>query len=401
MSSSRVASLAAFALACATASCAALLGFERLSGDETDGGVAEAGEDAPGVDAGGREGGACTELGVPAPPANAEPGDVPPVLGALRLLDFGLEVGGVRPEVPGLNLDLTCSVDIASSSCTTKLLPTTFETHAKDKSPTGIDNAGFSLIEYLSRLSDVLSAKSFNDGLQAGLYGAVLRVQGWNGLPDDDSVQVEVFPAIGFERNGDGGTKPAFDEHDEWKLDSRFQLGGVLEASTIKSDRAWVNGGRAVARFKEVTLLLMLSDDPKPFEVRMTDAVLSATIGTDASGKRALRDGVVAGRWKTSDFLGQVRTIYLADSNGLVDTTLCDKVPGATLIYNGVKTTVCDGRDIRSDSEDNKGLPCDAVSAAARVEAYAIDNLGTFEASVDGGGRCEDPAVPLGDDCPP
>ncbi|MBX3260632.1 MAG: hypothetical protein KIS78_21910 [Labilithrix sp.] len=401
MPSRRAASFAAFALACASASCAALLGFERLSADDLDGGVAEAGPDGPEEVDAGDEGGPCRELGVPGPPADAAPGDVPPVLGALRLLDFGLEVDGGRPQIPGLNLDLTCSVDVASSSCTTKLLPTTFETHAKDKSATGIDNAGFSLIEYLSRLSDVLSAKAFNEGLQAGLYGAVLRVQGWNGLPDDDAVQVEVFPAIGFERNGDGGTRPAFDEHDEWKLDSRFQVGGVLEASTIRSDRAWVTGGRAVARFKEITLLLLLSDDPKPFEVRMTDAVLSATIGTDAAGRRALRDGVVAGRWKTSDFLGQVRTIYLADSNGLVDTTLCDKVSGATLIYTGVKATICDGRDIRSDSEDNKDLPCDAVSAAARVEAYAIDKLGAFEASFDGGGRCEDPAIPLGDDCPP
>ncbi|MBX3208209.1 MAG: hypothetical protein KF764_24390 [Labilithrix sp.] len=401
MSARRAVSLATLAFACATASCAALLGFERLSEDPDDGGVAEAGGDAP-TDAGSDGStGPCSELGIPPPPADAAPGDIPPVLGALRLLDFGVDVDGGRPQIPGYNLDLTCSVDVTSSSCTTKLLPAAFETHAKDKNASGLDNAGFSLIEYLSRLSDSLSAKAFNDGIQVGNYGAVLRVQGWNGRPDDDSVEVELFPAIGFETNGDGGTVPAFDQNDVWILDRRFQVGGVLEASTMRSVRAWVTGGQAVARFKEVTLFLKISDDPKPFEVHMTDAILSATLATDATGKPALRDGVVAGRWKTADFLGQVRTIYLEDSNGLVDTTLCDRVPGATLIYGGVKSAICDGRDIRSDSEDNKGLPCDAISAAARVEAYAIDNLGTFAASVDAGGRCADPAIAVGDDCPP
>jgi hypothetical protein len=395
----RAVPLVALTLACASASCAAILGFERLSEEPGEGGV-DAASDAldGGPDAGPDR---CRELGVPPAPVDAGAGSVPAVIGALRLLDFGLDVDGGRPQIPGFNLDLTCSADIDSGSCTTKLRPTAFDTHAKDKSSTGIDNAGFSLIEYISRFSDMLSARGINEGISEGRYGAVVRVDGWNGLDDDDKVSVEIFPAIGFIENGNGGTSPAFDENDVWKLDNRYQVGGVLEASTIKADGAWVNGRRLVGRFREVWLPLLIDDDPKPFDVHLTDAVISATLGKDAAGKPVLLDGVMAGRWKTSDFLGQVRTIYLADSNGLVDTTLCDNVRGAQLIYNGVKDAICDGRDIRSDSADNQGLPCDAVSAAARIETYSINELGEFMPPDDGGVRCASPAVLPGDDCPP
>lgn len=399
MPSRRAPLLVAFVLGCTTASCAAILGFERLSEDPQDSGLEDGMSDASATD-GGTDGsrGACGELGIPAPPADAAPGSRF-VLAALRLLDFGIEVDGGRPQIPGFNLDLTCSVDLASSSCTSSLLPAAFETHARDKSASGIDNAGFSLIEYISRFSDVLSPRGINQGIQDGRYGAVIRIDGWNGQADDDDVSIEVFPAIGVEAGG-GGTKPAFDEDDRWVLDSRFQVGGVLEASTIRAARGWVTGNRLVGRFAEIVLPVFIDADPKPFEVRVRDAILTALVETDGDGNAVLRDGVVSGRWKTSDFLGQVRTIYVEDSNGLEQTVLCDPVPGATLIYNSVKSTICDGRDIRSDSRDNAGEPCDALSAAARIEAYSVKKLGTFAAPPDPGVRCVDAAIPEGDDCP-
>lgn len=398
MSSRRVV-LAAFALGCATASCAAILGFERLSEETADGGV-DAAPDAPAADAGtDAPSGPCAELGLPGPPEDAGIGSPQYVLAALRLLDFGIEVDGGRPQIPGFNLDLRCSVDVASGSCTTSLLPAAFETHAKDKTATGVDNAGFSLIEYISRFSDALSPSGINQGIQDGRYGAVIRLEEWNGQPDDESVRLELFPAIGVTA-GNGGKKPAFDDDDVWVLDSRFQVGGVLEASTIRAARAWVTGGRIVGRFTEVLVPIFIDTDPKPFEIRVRDAIITATLDRDTSGKIVLRDGVMSGRWKTSDFLGQVRTIYVEDSNGLEDTVLCDPVPGATLIYNGVKSTICDGRDIRADSNDDGTQACDAISVAARVEAYGVKSLGTFAAVPDVAPRCVDAAVPAGDDCP-
>lgn len=387
-----------------TASCASILGFEPLeegSAPPNEAGTNDvltqdaeaAAPDAPT--------GPCGEIGLPEPPLDAAPGNVPAVLGALRLFDFGIDVDGGRPQVPGFNLDRKCSVDVSTSSCRTKLLESTFETHAKDKNAVGLDNAGFSLIEYISRFSDVLSAKGINDGIAEGLYGGVFRLDQWNGQPDDDSVTIELFPALGFQKNGDGGLKPSFNENDRWYLDNRYQVGGVLEASSIKSDRAYVTANHVVGRFKEVIVPVSLADDPKLFDVRITDAVIAATIGKDVNGKPAIVEGVVAGRWRSADFLSQVRTIYIEDANGLTKTTLCDKVAGATVIYNSVKNVICDGRDIRGDSQDNKDLPCDAISVAARLETYSVTEIGTFKTPYDAGARCADAAIPLGDDCAP
>jgi len=394
-------------------SCAAILGFERLSEEGAPDVVSEtppvnvpdAADAGPGVDSAGP----CSEIGIPNPPATAEPGLVAPVLGAIRGLDFGVDVNGGRPAVPGFNLDRTCSTNIATSSCRTKLSEVAFGTHAKDKTASGVDNAGFSLIEFISAFSSVLNAEALNQAIAAGTYGAVFRIDRWNGKENDDDVVVEVFPAIGFNPLPDGGTRPNFNDNDQWILDERYKVGGVLEASTVRSDRAYVAGGRLIARFATVSLRLALVDDPKPFEIKLTDALftgkLSATAGVDAGtdgsvGKSddIFTEGVVAGRWKTSDFLGEVRTIFVASGSGLTNTTLCE--PAATLIYNAVKDQICNGRDLRSDSKDNQNLPCDALSAGARVEAYRIRNLGTFGVAPDGGGRCTKPnSVPFGDDC--
>lgn len=386
-----------------TASCAAILGFERLEElpPLPDASVAE---DA-GVDAADDAAapGLCRELGVPPPPTDASAGEGVAIFGALRLLDFGISTSGASAAPPGYNLDRACTSDPATSSCTTNLLPSTFELHAKDKSASGLDNAGFSLIDYISRFSDVLSAEGINAGIAEGRYGAVVRIDGWNGELEDAEVTVEIFPAVGFEPKPEAEEGPTFGPDDEWLLDSRFRVGGVLDASTIRSDVAYVTRGKLVARFSAVTLPIFIPDDPKPFDVKLSDAIVTAEITTrgttgDGGAAYALTDGVISGRWKSADFLDQVRSIYLLDSNGLEDTFLCE--PAASLIYGAVKTSICEARDIRSDSKDDGSLPCDAVSAAARIETYAIDKLGTFVPAFTDEPRCVDGVVPAGDDCP-
>jgi hypothetical protein len=367
------------------------------------GGLADAAADAP-IDAGSETEPAplpSCPLGLVGPPADNPVGTHPPIVAALRLLDFGIAVDGGRPAIPGFNLDLTCSVDVSTSSCQTKLLPVTFEAHAKDKNDAGLDNAAFTLIEYISRLSEIFTPTGFNAGIAEGRYGGVIRVDDWNGQPNDESVQVEFFPAIGFVHRDAGLPGPRLDPDDVWILDRRYQVGGVLEASTIRSDRAYINDNRLVARFKVIPLSILVDQDPKLFEIRLSDAVVTARVVPSGDGglAAALENGVLGGRWRTSDFLGEVRTIFVKDGNGLVDTTLCDPVQGAQLIYGAVKSTICDGRDIRSDSQDNAGLPCDAISAAARIETYTVKTLGTFGPPPDGGIRCVDAAIPLGDDC--
>jgi hypothetical protein len=393
---------AGVALGCA-ASCAAILGFEHLSEeggitfdagqDATDDGAIQS--DALSPDAGT---GACGEIGIAAEPIDAAVGGGPPVLVALKVLDFGVDQDGGAGSIPGFNLDKVCSVDLASSTCETKVLESTFERHAQDKSATGIDNAGYSLIKYISGFSSLITAESINGGIAAGKYGAVVRITDWNGQPDDDDLQVEVFPAIGLlpRADPDGG----FNANDQWILDSRFEVAPNVIASSVKSDRAWVSGGTLVARLSEIYFPILIDQDPKPFDLHLHDVIIQGTLVT-ANGATVLTAGTVAGRWKTDEFLGQVRTIFVKDGNGLHNTVLCEPVAIAQLLYGGVKKEVCDARDIRSDSDDTHNLPCDAFSAAMRIDSYSVTNLGAFDASAPIAPRCQDAAIPVGDDCTP
>jgi hypothetical protein len=384
-------------LVASTASCAALLGFERLTAEGATDPTAEAGGDAANDGGGIPEPPECKEIGLPAPSPDAGSGlSIGAQIVALRLLDFGLPVDGGLPPVPGYNLDSTCTTNAATGSCTRSAVETTFDRYAKDKSPTGLDNAGFELIAYLSRLSSTLSAEGINAGITDGQYGAVLQLTDWNGEPNDGKVDVEVFPSIGFVPRA-GARKPTFGPDDTFYLDDRYRVGFVTDGSTLRSTAAWVVENRLVARFKEISLPLFIAEDPKPFDVRIRDAILTAKL--ERTGETTtMRDGLITGRWKTADFLAETRTIYLADANDLVDTTLCEKQ--GVVLYGAVKGAVCDGPDIRSDSQDRRGLPCDAISAAARIEGYSVKQLGTWKKLPVVGPRCVDASVPLGDDCP-
>src|SRR5262249_17262343 len=106
----RAAPLVAIALACASASCAALLGFWRLSEEPGDVGGDDASDASPSDGSGASD--PCHDLGIPPAPLDAGTGIAPAILGALRVLDFGIDVDGGRPKIPGINLDLTCSFDV-------------------------------------------------------------------------------------------------------------------------------------------------------------------------------------------------------------------------------------------------------------------------------------------------
>lgn len=382
--------LRACVFALATASCAGVLGFDRLS-EGTPGGP-EAGVDGAVVDAGPNVPPECLEVGLPARAGVGGGGtSVPAIYSALRLLDFGIPTDAGAEDIPGLNLDRKCSPTLGTGSCTTTKLETTFNAYAKDKSAAGLDNAGYSLIKYISEQSSVISATGINAGITQGLYGAVVMVKDWNGAEDDDEVTVELLPAVGMR---DGGA-PTGTASDVWLLDDRFRQ-TALDVSILRATEAWVTGGKLVARFKEVTIPIFIAEDPKPFDIRLTDGVITGEVTTDG-----LTRGLITGRWKTLDFLSQLRTLYLFDAT-LEDTTLCENKVGAAALYGAVKAAVCDGPDIRSDGQDDKALPCDALSAAARIETYRVDRMGDWTTLPIVPKRCEtNVLVREGDDCAP
>jgi hypothetical protein len=134
----------------------------------------------------------------------------------------------------------------------------------------------------------------------------------------------------------------------------------------------------------------------------LSEAYVSADLSSADGWRWALSHGVIAGRWKTSDFLAQLRTVYIDGSGQLSQKYLCD--PGGRGVYDFVRPTICAARDIRgASSQDNTATPCDAFSSGVRFETYPLDTLGTFGDAPDAGSRCSPTAggVPEGDDCAP
>lgn len=317
----------------------------------------------------------------------------------MKLVDFGIDTAR---GPTGFNLDRACSTSAATSTCTTSVSDEIFTKYARDKDDRGLDNAGFALIDYLAFLGSAFRPSEVNVRLADGEYGIVLRVSNWNGTPDDDDVLVEVFPAMGVWTREDGGAltpggKPSFQRTDLWRRDRRFQ--NVVDASILKSTNAWVKGGRLVASFESVSLPISVPDDPKPLDIQVQEGYFTATIVPDGASFR-LTDGVLGGRWRTLDFLEQVRNIYIADTAGIKNKVLCD--PNLPVdVYGAVKREICQGRDIRAVSrEDGKGLPCNAFSVGIRMDSYAVDEAGDFGDLPAIAPRCQAAgSVPKGDDC--
>ena len=380
-------------IALATASCAAIFGFDRLSEGppETDSASDAIASGDAGMDP------RCALPGYPARPS-LDAGGTKEVIGALRRLDFGIAVGGGAATPAGYNLDGVCTDSVATSSCA-------FDAGSSIPSDLtlGVDNAGFPLFSTLSRYSSTFDTAAINQGILDGLYGATIRITDWNGLPDDDSVFVEVFPALGVIGDSpDGGV--AFDHNDHWGLDDRYRLYPAAEASKNYSTKAYVAGGQLVAPFDMAfTLGVLVTQDVKPLDVVLSGAIMTGQLSADEdAGASFLAGGVITGRWNTASFFKQVRQIYVKNGNDIIKNTVCEEADAGRKLYDTVKQFTCGGLDVRTDSVDNQGLPCDAISVAAKIDGYRVDVKGTWMTfpTYTYGERCPTSTIPVNDDCP-
>lgn len=247
----------------------------------------------------------CTSEGVPSPPdGGAVTGDVGRLVGALRTI----RLAGGDAGTFGLNMDRTCGASCVSSAAKPPMDP-----------PTGIDNAAFDLFQLLKSTGFRLDDQAFNDGIKSGLWGLVVRVDGYSGTADDDAVQVEIMNAAGVNK-GDGGAH--LDGTDEWTIDSRSMVSGV---SLFRSKVAYVRGDVLVARFERFpptmrgsgggSLVLVLS--PELFAVTLTAKVVS-----QADGGLTLEDGKLVGVMPPEQFLLQIQQLGLCANDTLFPTAI-------------------------------------------------------------------------------
>jgi hypothetical protein len=249
----------------------------------------------------------CLSEGVPPPPdGGAVAGDVGRLVGAVRTMRLlGDGDGGATF---GLNMDRTCGSSCVSSAASPPKDP-----------PSGIDNAAFGLFQTLQALGNNVGDVSFNDGIKAGLWSLVVRLDGYSGTPDDDAVQVDLLNASDV-NGGDGGAR--LDGTDEWIIDSTSMVAGV---SLFRSKVAYVSGDVLVARFDRFPPSLRFSGggsvvfglSPDLFAVTFT-----ARIFSHAGGGLTLADGRLVGVMPPEQFLLALQRLGICSSDTVFSTAV-------------------------------------------------------------------------------
>lgn len=334
----------------------------------------------------------CRHTSVPLPPdlADASNGDASSngdveFTTALRRIRLKYSADG---GPLGLDLDRYCSCQGEPPSC---IAPEGQDPALSCDRAEGRDNQVsdvFRIIEAVllfppegDQLSDL-----YSEFANLGRWTIVVRVVGYNGLPNDDNVRVEWYPS--------GGTpSPQWDGNDTWPVvPSCVTDAGV---PLYVDNDAYVTNGNLVFAMTESPFTA--TNGTNRLSVLVSDGTGSARIVVDKNGYH-LADGVLAGRVKldnlfrmVADFRNHNGAAFCADNNNLY--------------WQPTREIFCRGLDIQVGSpQPNK--KCDAMSIAVGFDSEPA-HLGNAEV-VDGGGVQMD--CPLGLDpysafldagCPP
>jgi hypothetical protein len=359
---------AAFALAVALAAVVAPLACTVMNGlhvPPPDASVPPAPEAGPDV----ADADPCQHARIPEPPTTFtdDPNENQEILVVVRSMDFGVDGG----PPPGYDLDNTCTCVSAGESCTSK------DKHCDD--PNGRDNAMAGFIAKLKNLEGFDGQKDLNDRISSGAEGLLIRVQRYNGQADDSDVFVQLYGSGGTKnKQSDGGFEdvpPTFTKADHWTVDINDLLGPPEALFSRNNATGYVSHGQLVIHIDAHVRLLQGSF------TTFKGALVTATVTQTADGP-TITDGILAGRWPSSEML---HSLSLAQ-DPTTGNPFCETPGFADL----AKPFVCPGADISVDQAvDLTGAPCDAISLGAAFTAVPA----SFGDPIDvdpGDARCQD-----------
>lgn len=358
----------------AAGSCARVLGIEERpvgvaappDDASVDGTPSEAAADAGGDSFQPPEASCPRHLPVRNPSDPSEGGSVDLVF-AVHELDFG---GGnnVWKEL-GFDLDnLDTQPDAGGASCSYTGGAATVPAGWYDNA-CAMDNSAGGLLSLASwmlpRLGESLLA--VNQEYQKGSKGLLFLVQGYNGMPNDESVVVSVIEST-------GSTSPLWQGDDVWDLMEQSLSSQSPLLSRYVDSSAYVSNGVLAARLAEVPVRLGGKESGTTL-LMMNDALISASLShDDASGFFKLLDGRLGGSLPTESLFG------VASSSG----TSCltdDQI--AVLVTNA-----CPYRDMIVIAPGaGAGPGCNAFSVGTRFEAWEA-SIGVVVSGPDTPGVC-------------
>ena len=196
--------------------------------------------------------------------------------------------------------------------------------------------------------------QDFSSTADKGSWTMLVRVRGWNGEKDDDRIEVAVFPSSGLPKE----SFPAkWDGTDAWPIPRTAIADGYsdVEHPRFVDGNGYVAGGVLVASLPESEMLIAGKNTIVP--VHLTAGFVTGRLEKKGAAW-AIRDGVVAARWKVSDLFTTLSVVTLAGQSLCRDSGY----------YAVVKKTICALPDITSELA-SPTADCDAVSVGMLYQA--------------------------------
>ena len=317
----------------------------------------------------------CYSVGLPSqedrPTDVASSDDVPRFFVAIRSMRLGSrnEAGELDEQAwrgLGLDLDGLCT---SSSTCN---LPGEPEMACSPHSSQTPDDGTYCRDNQVGRLDYTLDTlpltagvymvtePQFNCSLCQGAYNIIFAVSSYNGLPEDDSVRVDIYPSPGIaelkpidcsssEWDGSGS---CWTRDDVWGIQSSHventQPGPDPGPATYYDPAAFVRDGVIVAALPENTPIWFPGDRAVNTVVPMVlhGGILIGRLA-ERTGEWEVTDGTLAGRTRKSD---------LIEGFGMLG--VCEGEPAFTVIQSFVDTSA----DLMSTGAVAPDTPCDALS---------------------------------------
>jgi hypothetical protein len=321
----------------------------------------------------------CNHAEPPAAPLDVEGG-----VGDLDLtfaansLDLGVRFDGGDPPLVGYDLDGLCTCP-DDPSCA----PVDPDDMHCDQ-PGGRDTAINGVFETFAVLSGgTFDPTAYSAQVQAGTNGLLVRVQNYDGSPNDTHVAVSVYLSTGTVAPDGGVAVPRWDGTDMWALDSESVVtnAGGTSAFPVHFDvDAYVANHVLVAK-TDFPILLYAGPATGTAILDGTDMVLTATLTALDEGGYALADGMIAGRVPVARVPLGMSGVISGDAG-----FIC---PGSSE-YDALKLDVCRAADLPSAvGAVDAAATCDALGfgiAFAAVEA----SMGPIATRTPSGSPCAD-----------
>ena len=301
---------------------------------------------------------ACAHRQPPGRPEVKDAGGILDLTLAVSLGDLGTsgsldDAGRPRYQNLGFDLDNTCTGEGQEPSCIEP--PSVPKSHYQD-GVDGIDNAfGMGWYKYAG---DIVTP-------EPNAVEGLIRVRYYNGMPNDDQVEVSIYYALGLSARDDGGVgfwPPVWDGQDRWNilpesLESPEAGASSLDNPKYVDKNAYVSNGVLVTRLDDALSLSYLTSAPTHLW-KAHRVVIAGTLSQAQDGTWELQ-AMAGSRAKINEAV-QATLLEIATGSNY---PICLTPDAGTYVQR-----VCSFADIAYDDDTGSAM-CDATSTGYALQA--------------------------------